>query len=376
MSDHVRVAIAHDYLTQRGGAERVVLAMSRAFPDAPIYTTLYDPRETFPEYAHLDVRPSWLNRVRYLRRHHRAALPLLPWVVSRTTIDADIVLASSSGWAHGVRSTGDKVVYCYSPARWLHQQRRYLGDHPTLGAALVLKVLGPWLRRWDLRAAQTASAYVTISSVVQDRVHAGYGLTSTVLPAPRPSTDAVESEPMPGVENWLGGADFELCVSRLLPYKNVDQIVEAYTEEPGRRLIVVGRGPQKKDLVEAAGSNTLFLENISDGELAWLYRRARALIAISYEDFGLTPLEAASFGKPCIVLRWGGYVETMVENLTAVFIEMPEAEHVRRGLEQLDAREWDADRIVEHAARYHEDVFVENLRELVKSQLDEPGTTH
>jgi glycosyltransferase involved in cell wall biosynthesis len=117
----------------------------------------------------------------------------------------------------------------------------------------------------------------------------------------------------------------------------------------------------------------LFLEGITDGQLAWLYRRAQALIAISYEDFGLTPLEAAAFGKPSIVLRWGGFVETMVEDLSAVFIEVPEAEHVRRALEQLDARDWDADRIIEHAARFHEDVFVENIRELVEAQLDKRG---
>jgi glycosyltransferase involved in cell wall biosynthesis len=370
VSDHVRVAIAHDYLTQRGGAERVVLAMARAFPDAPIYTTLYDPRETFPEYAHLDVRTSWLNRIRYLRRHHRAALPLLPWAVSSMTIDADVVLVSSSGWAHGVTTTGEKLVYCYSPARWLHQQHRYLGDHPSRSAAAALKLLSPWLRRWDYRAAHSASAYVTISSVVQDRVHSGYGLPSTVLPAPRPDTVSSPSEPMPEVERWLDGGDFELCVSRLLPYKNVGAVVAAYAQEPRRKLIVIGRGPQEEALRAAAGDNVKFLQNISDGELAWLYRRSRALISISYEDFGLTPLEAASFGKPCIVLRWGGYVETMVENLTAVFIEVPEAEHVRRALEQLDAREWDAERIIEHAARYHEDVFIENLRELVKSRLE------
>ena len=89
--------------------------------------------------------------------------------------------------------------------RWLHQQRRYLGDHPTRSAALALKLLGPWLRRWDLRAAHTASDYVTISSVVQDRVHSGYGLPSTVLPAPRPDTDTCPSEPMPQVEQWLDG---------------------------------------------------------------------------------------------------------------------------------------------------------------------------
>jgi glycosyltransferase involved in cell wall biosynthesis len=370
---HVRVAIAHDYLTQRGGAERVVLAMARAFPDAPIYTTLYDPHQTFPEFAGLDVRPSRLNKIRYFRRHHRAALPLLPRTVTSMTIDADIVIASSSGWAHGVRSTGQKLVYCYTPARWLHQQRRYLGDHSSRGTAIALKVLSPWLRRWDVRAAQTATDYVTVSSVVQDRVHSVYGLPSTVLPAPRPNTDTRPSEPMPAVEQWLGGADggrsFELCVSRLLPYKNVDQVVAAYADEPRRRLVVVGSGPVKPALQAAAGGNVLFLEGITDGQLAWLYRKSRALISISYEDFGLTPLEAAAFGKPSIVLRWGGYVETMVENLTALFIEVPEAEHVRHALEQLDAREWDVERIVEHAARYHEDVFVEHLRELVKVQL-------
>ncbi len=373
MGDHVRVAIAHDYLTQRGGAERVVLAMTRAFPEAPIYTTLYDPKTTFPEFADLDVRTSWLNRVRYLRRHHRITLPLLPATVSATKIDADVVLASSSGWAHGVTSTGEKLVYCYTPARWLHQQRRYLGDHATRSTAIALKLLSPWLRRWDEKAASTASGYVTVSSVVQDRVHSAYGLPSMVIPAPRPNTDTCRSEPMPAVERWLAGHEFELCVSRLLPYKNVDQIVAAYQHEPQRRLIVVGSGPEKKALAAAAGANVLFLQGITDGELAWLYRISRALIAISYEDFGLTPLEAASFGKPCIVLRWGGYVETMVENLTALFIDAPEAGQVRTALEQLDAREWDADRIIEHAARYHEDVFIENMRELVKARLDEPA---
>lgn len=369
MGEHVRVAIAHDYLTQRGGAERVVLAMARAFPDAPIYTTLYNADETFPEFARLDVRPSWLNRFRYFRRHHRASLPLLPGVVRSMTIDADVVLASSSGWAHGVTSTGRKLVYCYTPARWLHQQRRYLGDHSSRGTKIALKLLSPWLRRWDFKAAHTASDYVTVSSVVQDRVHSVYGLPSLVVPAPRPNTDTCVSEPMPEVEEWLGDEPFELCVSRLLPYKNVDQVVAAYVDEPRRRLVVVGSGPEKPGLRAAARDNVLFLEGITDGQLAWLYRRAQALIAISYEDFGLTPLEAAAFGKPSIVLRWGGYVETMVENLTAVFVEAPEAAHVRQALEQLDAREWDTDRIVEHAARFHEDVFVENIRELVKGQL-------
>jgi glycosyltransferase involved in cell wall biosynthesis len=366
---HVRVAIAHDYLTQRGGAERVVLTLAKAFPGAPIYTTLYHPPETFRDFAALDVRTTWLNRIGFFRRHHRAALPFLPNAVSHLTIDADVVLVSSSGWAHGVKTTGVKLVYCYTPARWLYQTHRYLGDHPTTSSDLALKVLGPWLRRWDARAARTAAAYISTSSVVQDRVHTAYALPSIVIPAPRPDTDSVEPEAIAEVEAWLDGHPYEICVSRLLPYKNVDQIIEAYAHEPDRRLVVVGRGPQEAEFQAKAGDNVYFCQDISDAELAWLYRGSRALLAISYEDFGLTPLEAASFGKPCIVLRWGGFVETMVEDVTAVFIDVPDAAHVREALVRLDARTWDPEPIIAHAAKYHESVFIETMRKLVAEHL-------
>ena len=121
------VAIAHDYLTQAGGAERVVLDLAGAFPDAPIYTTLYHPEGTFPEFAELPIRTGPLNRVGLLRRDHRLAFPALAPVVSRTRIDADTTIASSSGWAHGMRATGRLVVYCHAPARWLYQTAAYLG---------------------------------------------------------------------------------------------------------------------------------------------------------------------------------------------------------------------------------------------------------
>lgn len=368
----VRVAIAHDYLTQRGGAERVVLAMARAFPDAPIHTTLYDPDETFPEYAALDVRTSWLNRFRFFRRHHRAALPLLPFAARSMEIDADVVLVSSSGWAHGVRTSGRKVVYCYTPARWLHQSARYLGDHHGFWQSFVLLLLRPWLLFWDRRAARSASAYVTISSLVQDRVQAAYGRDSVVLPAPWPDTRSHASEPNRRVEQWLDGHPYELCVSRLLPYKNVRSVVAAYADEPERRLIVVGRGPEEPALHELAGENVLFLQNISDGELAWLYRGCTALLAISYEDFGLTPLEAASFGKPSVVLRWGGFLETQVEDVTAVFVDQPTPGAVREALARIDARSWDAEAIQAHADRYGEDLFVEHLGKLVAEEAARP----
>ena len=122
-----RIAIAHDYLTQRGGAERVVLSMARAFPESPIYTTLYEPELTYPEFTDLDIRVSRLNAIGVLRRNHRLALPVLSLASSMINIDADIVVVSSSGWAHGFSTRGRKLVYCHSPARWLYQRETYLG---------------------------------------------------------------------------------------------------------------------------------------------------------------------------------------------------------------------------------------------------------
>lgn len=367
MRTRPQVAIAHDYLTQRGGAERVVLAMVKAFPDAPIYTTLYDHDETYSDFAACDVRTSWLNRIGLFRRSHRLALPLLPFAASSMRVDADVVLVSSSGWAHGFRTKGRKVVYCYSPPRWLYQTAQYLGDHPSRLSSTALSVMSPFLRRWDRWAARSVDEYISISAVAQTRILAAYGLDSRVVPAPRPDTGVHEPTPMDEVVAWLGGRSFELCVSRLLPYKNVDVVVDAYTHEPERRLIVVGRGPEKSSLMARATPNVLFLENIAEGELAWLYELTTALVTVSYEDFGLTPLEAASFGKPSIVLRWGGFIETMVEGVTAVFVESPHAEDIRAALGQVDAHEWDAEMIREHADRYSEGVFIEAIRDIVKA---------
>ena len=143
------MAIAHDYLTQLGGAEKVVLNMSRAFPDAPIYTMLYDPDTTFPEFQDLDVRVPAINRIPQLRKHHRAALPILPIIARSVFVDADIVLTSTSGWAHGFRTNGRKLVYCHTPARWLYQSEKYLGDNGNAVARMGLRATSSYLKAWD-----------------------------------------------------------------------------------------------------------------------------------------------------------------------------------------------------------------------------------
>jgi glycosyltransferase involved in cell wall biosynthesis len=362
-----RVAIAHDYLTQRGGAEKVVLAMARAFPDAPIYTTLYEPETTFPEFASLDVRPSALNVVAPLRRNHRGALLALPFVSNSITIDADIVLTSSSGWAHGFRTNGQKIVYCYSPARWLYQSDVYLGARGGAKRAIIATA-GPALRAWDRRAAASAARYLAISSAVKDRILNAYGITASVLSAPHSIDTMQPEEPVLGV-----GEDFYLCISRLLPYKNVDRIIEAVSETPERRLVIVGSGPEEARLAHRLPQNVTMLKDLSDGQLHWLYRRSRAIIAASYEDFGLTPIEGAAFGKPSAVLRWGGFLDTVIEGTTGVFFDEPTPGAIRDALDRLEVTDWHRESIIAATDRFSEARFQEALKDAVASMSSMPS---
>jgi glycosyltransferase involved in cell wall biosynthesis len=365
----VRVALVHDYLTQRGGAERVVLAMTRAFPDAPLYTSLYDPGGTFPEFGSVDVRPLALNAVGPLRHRHRLALPLLAPAFSRLRIAADVTLCSSSGWAHGVRVDGRKVVYCHTPARWLYQSERYLRGRPAPVRLLAVGLRRP-LARWDRAAAASAHRYLANSTIVAGRIRHAYGVDPHVLPPPAGITPEGETEQVPGVD---GG--FFLTVSRLLPYKNIDAVVAAFAELPDERLVLVGRGPSAESLRRIAPPNVKLLGAVTDAQLRWLYATCAALVAASYEDFGLTPLEAATFGKPSAALRWGGFLDTIADGRTGILFERPESAEIAGAIRRVRSVEWRGDAIQRHATSFSEGRFVERLRAIVADEAaTEPGT--
>lgn len=364
------IAIAHDYLTQRGGAERVVLVLADAFPDAPIYTTLYDPDGTFPEFRGRDIRTSWGNRIGPLRRHHRAALPLLPLMSSSILIDADVVIASSSGWSHGFRTGAAVLVYCYSPARWLYQPDVYLGESATAPVRAALRLLSGPLKRWDRAQAKRAARYVAISTVVQERIRSTYGIDAEVVPAPVPTSAQVAPEP---VEHpWFadhGDGGFLLTVSRLLAYKNVEAVVRSVATKPDRGLVVVGRGPERDRLGGLATDNVLFLQDLTDGQVSWLYDRCAGLVAASHEDFGLTPLEAAAHGRPSAVLRAGGYLDTMVEGQHAVFFDQPTPEAIISACDELLASTWDEVVLRERAEDFSEGSFADRVRSEIAAVL-------
>jgi glycosyltransferase involved in cell wall biosynthesis len=195
---------------------------------------------------------------------------------------------------------------------------------------------------------------------MRDSIRAVYGIDADLLPPPHTIDPGGHKRAVDGVE-----PGFLLCVSRLLPYKNVDAIVEAVNGMKDQRLIVVGSGPEIRPLTALAGPNVRVLGGVTDEQLRWLYAESLGLVAASYEDYGLTPLEAASFGKPVAVLRWGGFLDTVVEGDTGVFFDRPEPSAVRDALHRLSRERWDGARIQAHAGRYSEAGFTARLQDLV-----------
>jgi glycosyltransferase involved in cell wall biosynthesis len=364
--DGPKVAIAHDYLTQLGGAEKMVLSMSRAFPNAPIYTLLYDPATTYPEFAERDIRVSPVNRFGPLRKHHRAGLPVWPLVAQSMFVDADVVLTSTSGWAHGFRTRGQKLIYCYSPARWLYLPDKYLGEDASALKRIGLAATSPYLKAWDRRMARSAAKYLAISTLIKGRIADAYGIDAEVLFGPAETSNLAEAEQIPalagtGAEN--GG--FYLCVSRLLPYKNVDVIVRAFADTD-RRLVVVGRGPEAERLREIKTPNVLMLSDLTDGQISWLYENCQALLAASYEDFGLTPIEAGLRGRPTVALRFGGFLDTVDEGVTGIYFDEPEPKAISEAIDRFEEMQFDSDKIRSHVEQFSEERFAQRLYSVVE----------
>lgn len=356
------VAIAHDYLTQRGGAERVVLALHKAFPEAPIYTTLYDPERTYPEFKNADIHVSLLNKVKFFRQHHRHALPFLAFFSQRMKVPAQRTIVSTAGWAHGFNFSGSSLVYCHTPARWLYLTDQYFGKTRFKVLTALFKKVRPFLVSWDQKSARGAGKYLANSSIIQKRIRAVYGFDVPVLFPPYTIDSTSAQQSLDGLEDFMAGNDYFIVVSRLLPYKNVDAVVKAFSLMPNRKLLVVGRGPQKQALEEVAGENVRFASEISDAQMRYAYSHSLGLIAVSYEDFGLTPLEAGAYGKPTLALHAGGFLDTIEEDVNGVFIEHASPVNIVDGVDRILASTWDSELITQHVKKFSEERFIEMIK--------------
>lgn len=357
------IAIAHDYLTQRGGAERVVLALHKAFPEAPIYTTLYDPENTYPEFKNSTIITSPLNKVSLFRKDHRLALPLLPYFSGKIKVQAEKAIVSTTGWAHGFDLPEASFIYCHSPARWIYLTDQYMGSRINKSVARVFKAMRPFLRQWDRKAARRHKNYVANSSTIQQRIFDVYGKRVDIIFPPYSIGEHGRQEPIPGLETFMEDGYF-MIVSRLLPYKNVQHAVEAFAGID-EKLLVVGAGPMAEELKAMSTDNIAFARNISDEQMQYAYANAKALLAVSHEDFGITPLEGGAFGKPTIALRAGGFLDTIVEGLNGTFIKTPSACDIKEAVEKFNSQDFSADKIRRHVEKFSEERFIREIKEKI-----------
>lgn len=373
-----RVAIVHDQLIQRGGAEGVLLEMADAFPDAPIYTSVYAPERTFPEFADRDVRALSDDALGLFRGDHRRALPLLAWVFTRSCIDADVVLCSSAGWSHGVRTTGRKLVYCNTPARWLYNFAEVRSDLDG-PSRRIADLASPAFRRWDRWAASSADAYLANSANVSERIRSVYGWSAPVVHPPARLDAQGPRAAVPGLD-----PGFVLTVSRIQTYKNIASVLDTARRLPCERFVVAGDGPMLGELRRRRPPNVTLLGAVEDPTVRWLYDSASLLLAPAYEDFGLTPIEAATFAKPVVALDWGGHRETVLDGETGVLFPSPTAEAITAAIVRARATRWDHDSIVATSRRFDPGQFRAALRHHVdelaagapKAATATPGRAH
>lgn len=334
------VAIVHDYLNQRGGAERVVLEMGRIWGGrAPIYTSLYRPESTFPEFAELEVRASALDVVP-VDSGFRNLFPLYPAAFRLFgTLEEDIIVSSSSGWAHGIRTspTAFHAVYCHTPARWLYGGH-HLGDS---GRQRALRAVLPLVRTWDRSSARRADLYIANSNEVRRRIGRQYGIDAPVV---YPPVDVDRFRATPRGERLL-------VVSRLLPYKRIELVVDAATRA-GIGLDVVGVGPALNDLRARAGKTVEFHGRLPDEDVTGLIEGCRALCLPGHEDFGMTPVEANAAGKPVVAYAAGGALETIEEGRTGAFFDRYETTDLLDAIARCDAIDTAPEDIAASAERF------------------------
>jgi glycosyltransferase involved in cell wall biosynthesis len=308
-----RTALIHDFLLDLRGAERVFWAICDAYPDADVFTAVYDPVGTEGRFAGRDPRASFLQKLRPTSRTFRPLLPMYPHAIESLDLRGyELVISSSSAWAHGVLVDpgATHVCYCHNPFRYAWSEREAtLAARNGLTRPPLRALLSRW-RQWDWIAAQRVDTYIANSAVTAARIKRYFGRDSTVLHPPvelsRFSVGPV-------------GAHY-LVLAELMAHKRIDVAIRAFNAL-GLPLVVVGDGPEWRSLRRLAGPTVRLTGRLSDGEVADLLRASRALVVTAEEEFGIAAVESLASGRPVIALRAGGVLETVTEGRTGWFYD-------------------------------------------------------
>ena len=358
----MKIAIVHDALCVPGGAERFVLWLVKAFPDAPIFTSIYLPDATFPEYKKLNVVPLRFGTSIRTERQFKLLYPLWLWQFQRMDFSAfDVVLSSSTYLAKFIHSTGNTkhFAYLYAPFRLLWRPDSYTRESlPTPGfiAPLVKKIV-PQFRKWDINNTQKIDKVATSCKNIASQIKSIYHINPTIINPPVSLADFSLS---------TSNGAYYLTVSRLVSHKRIDIAIEA-CNKLHRPLIVVGDGPERKALEKMAGETVKFVGRVDDAQLRDLYKNASALLFPSYEDYGIVPLEAQASGIPVLAYGHGGALETILDNETGLFFPHQNADTLIDCILTFETRKFDPQRIREWAKQFDAEKFIEKIRGFVEN---------
>ena len=367
----MKVALVHDYLNQMGGAERVVLALHEIFPDAPIYTSIYDPKRVDPAFQKMDIRTSFMQKFPLVTTHHQPYLPFYPFAMERLDLRGyDLVLSSSSAFGKGVitRPETMHICYCHTPMRWCWNYDEYV-EREQLGkvSRSILPFFITWLRSWDQTSAMRVDHFIANSPVVAERIQKYYRREAVVIPPPVEAS-RFSFDPHAQPEEYF------LALGRLIPYKRFDLAIEA-CNRLSLPLYIIGDGRDMKRLKKLAGPTIRFLGRLSDEEVTYYYAHCRAFLFPGEEDFGITPLEAQASGRPVIAYGVGGALASVVEGVTGEFFAQQTAESLAEVLASFDEQHYDPQIIRNHALEFDKPRFSRRIQQFIEAKMSEGKPT-
>jgi len=353
----MKTAIVYDRVNKWGGAERVLLALKQLFPDAPLYTSVYDSSEA--DWAKgFDIRTSFLQSLSLARKKHELFALFMPLAFEEFVFDDyDLVISVTSEAAKGIITKPKTlhICYCLTPTRYLWSGYNEYFKNPIF--RFITKPIVKYLQIWDKTASKRPDVMISISDEVRKRVRNYYDRDTDIIYPPSTLT---------GESAKSKRGEYLLIVSRLVPYKRIDLAIKA-CDELGLPLKIIGTGSEGRNLRKIAGKNIEFLGRLSDEKVKEYYANCRAIIFPGVEDFGLTVIEAQQFGKPVLAYKQGGAVETIVEGKTGMFFYPQTVEALVQTLPQFYDQVFDAKSCIENAKKFHFDVFKSKFMSLIEN---------
>ncbi len=358
----MKLALVHDWLNQIGGAEDVLDVLVDRYPNSPIYTSIFAPDMMPDHYQNWDIRTLWIDKLPAIHNHHQPYLPAYPIAWGGLDLSLyDVILSNKSGFCHGLQfdETSVHICYCLAPTRYVWQLEHYTAREGFGKAVeLVLRPLISIMKRWDYQAAQRASHFIAISTDIQNRIKTYYGRDSTII---FPPVDTSRFQPVPNDEV----EDYFLVVSRLIPYKRIDLAVQVATEL-GLPLKVGGKGRDMERLQAMAGDTVEFLGYVPDEDLPNLMAKCKAFLFPGLEDFGITPVQAQSAGRPVIAYKGGGALDTVVPGITGEHFDDLTAESLKSVMQNFDATRYNPSEIRTHAQKFDTEIFTTQINAFIE----------